>query len=258
EETSPPAIIDDLVIVGSAIGDNTRSNEPTGVVRAFDARSGELRWSWSPIPRNPEDPAAKTWADGSALKTGAANVWSIISVDPQNALFFLPVSSASPDYYGGMRVGDNVYSDSLVALHAKTGELAWYFQTTHHDLWDYDNPAMPLLCTIRKHGKEIPAVVQGTARQPFHLQSDHGRAGLSDRGTSGAADGCSWRADLAHAAVPDAAAADCPGKSPPRRCVGRALFRSPLLSSPDGGATRRGHLHAAVDQRLDADSEQRR
>ncbi len=164
EETSPPAIIDDLVIVGSAIGDNSRSDAPPGVVRAFDARSGELRWSWFPIPHSSEDPASKTWAESSALKTGAANVWSIISVDIQNDLVFLPVSSASPDYYGGMRVGDNVYSDSLVALHAKTGVLAWYFQTTHHDLWDYDNPAMPLLCTLRTDGAEIPAVVQGTKR----------------------------------------------------------------------------------------------
>jgi quinoprotein glucose dehydrogenase len=164
EETSPPAIIDDLVIVGSAIGDNTRVTEPPGVVRAFDARTGALRWSWSPIPRSPDDPAWRTWAEGSTLRTGAANVWSVISVDPQNDLVFLPVSSASPDYYGGMRLGDDVYSDSLVALHAQTGRLAWYFQTTHHDLWDYDNPAQPLICTLRKEGREIPAVVQGTKR----------------------------------------------------------------------------------------------
>jgi quinoprotein glucose dehydrogenase len=160
--TSPPAVIDDLVIVGSAIGDNTRAHEPSGLVRAFDARTGALRWSWYPIPQGASDPASKTWAPGS--KSGAANVWSIISTDLQNDLVYLPVSSASPDYYGGLRLGNDIYSDSLVALHAKTGQLAWHFQTTHHDLWDYDNPAMPLLCTIRKDGKEIPAVVQGTKR----------------------------------------------------------------------------------------------
>jgi len=160
--TSPPAVIDDLVIVGSAIGDNLRADEPSGLVRAFDARSGAIRWSWYPIPQDASDPAAKTWAAGS--DSGAANVWSIISTDPQNDLVYLPVSSASPDYYGGLRLGNDVYSDSLVALHAKTGQAAWYFQTTHHDLWDYDNPSMPLLCTIRKDGKEIPAVVQGTKR----------------------------------------------------------------------------------------------
>ncbi len=164
EVTSPPAIIDDLVIVGSAIGDNTRANEPTGVVRAFDTRTGEVKWSWYPIPRDASDPAAKTWAPGAAAKTGAANVWSIISVDRDNDLVYLPVSSASPDYYGGERIGDDLYSDSIVALHAKTGQTAWHFQTTHHDLWDYDNPSMPLLCTIHKDAKDIPAVVQGTKR----------------------------------------------------------------------------------------------
>lgn len=172
EVTSPPAIIDDLVIVGSAIGDNTRADEPTGVVRAFDIRTGALRWSWYPIPRDPADPASKTWLNGGAAKTGAANVWSVISADPGNDLLFLPVSSASPDYYGGLRLGDDLYSDSIVALHARTGQLAWYFQTTHHDLWDYDLPAMPLLCTIRKDGKAIPAVVRGPSAAPCSSSTD--------------------------------------------------------------------------------------
>jgi quinoprotein glucose dehydrogenase len=164
EETSPPAIVDDLVIVGSAIGDNGRVDEPSGVVRAFDARSGALRWSWDPIPQTPDDPAWKTWSHSGAPNSGAANTWAMISVDREHDLVFLPVSSASPDYYGGERPGADVYSDSLVALHGATGKLAWYFQTTHHDLWDYDNPSMPLLCTIRHNGAEVPAVVQGTKR----------------------------------------------------------------------------------------------
>ncbi len=164
EETSPPAIIDDLVIVGSAIGDNGHVDEPSGVVRAFDARSGVVRWVWNPIPQSAADPAWKTWPHTNAPQTGAANIWSIISVDRDHDLVFLPGSSASPDYYGGERLGDDLYSDALVALHGSTGKLAWYFQTTHHDLWDYDNPSMPLLCTIRRNGAEIPAVVQGTKR----------------------------------------------------------------------------------------------
>jgi quinoprotein glucose dehydrogenase len=164
EETSPPAIIDDLVIVGSAIGDNRAVDEPLGTVRAFDARTGALRWSWNPIPQGPDDPAWKDWKPEDALRTGAGNTWAPISVDPQNELVFLPVASASPDYFGGARRGSDIYSDSLVALHAQTGRLAWYFQTTHHDLWDYDNPSQPLLATIRHNGAEIPAVVQGTKR----------------------------------------------------------------------------------------------
>jgi len=164
EETSPPAIIDDLVIVGSAVGDNRALNEPLGTVRAFDARSGNLRWAWNPIPQGSKDPAWKEWKPEDASATGAANVWAPISVDPDNDLVFLPVGSASPDYYGGLRRGAGPYADSLVVLHARTGEPAWYFQTTHHDLWDYDNPAQPVLCTIRKNGKLVPAVVQGTKR----------------------------------------------------------------------------------------------
>ncbi len=141
EETSPPAIVDDLVIVGSAIGDNGRVDEPSGVVRAFDARSGALRWSWDPIPQTPDDPAWKTWSHSGAPNSGAANTWAMISVDPRARSGLSAGSSASPDYYGGERPGDDVYSDSLVALHGATGKLAWYFQTTHHDLWDYDNPS---------------------------------------------------------------------------------------------------------------------
>src|SRR5262249_2393930 len=136
EETSPPAVIDDLVIVGAAIGGNSRVNEPPGIGRAFDWRTGVLKRAWSPIPKALEDPAWKEWKPEQALTTGAANVWSIISVDPQNDLVFLPVAGASPDYYGGDRLGNDPYTDSIVALHAKTGKMAWYFQTTHHDLWD--------------------------------------------------------------------------------------------------------------------------
>jgi len=164
EETSPPAIIDDLVIVGSGIGDNRAVWEPLGTVRAFDARSGKLRWAWDPIPQNDKDPAWKDWKSTDALTTGAANVWAPISVDPDSDLVFLPVGSASPDYYGGVRRGAGPYADSIVALHAKTGEMAWHFQTTHHDIWDYDNPSQPLLCTILKNDRYIPAVVQGTKR----------------------------------------------------------------------------------------------
>ena len=164
EETSPPAIIDDMVVVGSAIGDNRPVDEPLGTVRAFDARTGVLRWSWNPIPQGPDDPSWKDWKPEDALRTGAANTWAPISVDPQNDLVFLPVASASPDYFGGMRRGPDPYSDSIVVLHAKTGKLAWFFQTTHHDIWDYDNPSQPLLCTIHRNGADIPAVVQGTKR----------------------------------------------------------------------------------------------
>ena len=160
--TSPPAIAGNLVIVGSAVDDGLRVDAPSGVVRAFDARTGTLRWSWNPIPREQTDPAWKTWKAGSAARTGAANVWSVISVDAERNLIFLPTSCPSPDFYGGERRGDNLYSSSVVALHASTGKLAWYFQVVHHDVWDYDVPAQPVLVNVRRGRREIPAVAVAT------------------------------------------------------------------------------------------------
>lgn len=152
--TSPPAVIDDLVVVGSAIDDNSRVDMPSGVVRAFDVRSGALRWSWDPLPAN-NPSGARPW------RSGAANAWSIMAVDPARHLVFVPTGSASPDYYGGLRPGDNKWANSIVALHAQTGELAWGFQLVHHDLWDYDCAAPPLLATLRRQGRDIPVVIQG-------------------------------------------------------------------------------------------------
>ena len=158
--TSPPAIIDDLVVVGSAINDNNRVDMPSGVVRAFDARTGALRWSWDPIEKNSQNPAA---GNGTAQRwqTGAGNAWSIMAVDQQRDLVFVPTGSASPDYYGGLRPGDDKWSDSVVALRGKTGEFVWGFQLVHHDLWDYDSAAPPLLATVERGGRQVPVVIQG-------------------------------------------------------------------------------------------------
>ena len=158
--TSPPAVYRDLVIVGSAISDNERADAPSGIVRAFDARSGKPRWSWEPLERDRRRAGSK--GIGGPAKTGAANVWSILSVDEARDLVFLPTSSPSPDFYGGERPGNNRYSDSVVALRASTGKLVWSFQVVHHDVWDYDVPAQPLLITLRRTGKRVPAVVIAT------------------------------------------------------------------------------------------------
>jgi quinoprotein glucose dehydrogenase len=157
--TSPPVVIDDLVIVGSAIDDNHRVDMPAGVVRTSNARTGASRWSWDPIPPNSAneqgDQSAKIW------KTGAANAWSIMSADEERDLIFVPTGSASPDYYGGLRPGDNKWANSVVALRAKTGKIAWGFQLVHHDLWDYDTASPPLLALLTHDGKKIPVVIQG-------------------------------------------------------------------------------------------------
>jgi quinoprotein glucose dehydrogenase len=160
--TSPPLAVNEMVIVGSSIADNTWPDPASGEIRAYDARTGELQWSWDPIPQSPEDPAYDDWQGEMAHKSGGANAWSILSADPERDLVFIPTSSPAPDYYGAMRLGDNRYANSVAALKISTGELVWAFQTVRHDLWDYDNAAPPALTTIRKDGREIPAVLQAT------------------------------------------------------------------------------------------------
>jgi quinoprotein glucose dehydrogenase len=133
--TSAPAIAKDLVITGSSIGDNRAVSVERGIVRAFDVRTGALRWSWDPIP----------WALSTSPRTGAGNAWSTISVDAERDLVFIPTGSSSPDYFGGIRKGDNKWANSVVALRASTGEFVWGFQVVHHDLWDYDVASQPVL-----------------------------------------------------------------------------------------------------------------
>ena len=162
EVTSPPAIAGDLVIVGSAIADNHRAAAPSGVVRAYDARSGRQRWSFDPIPRTASAPGRETWSGAGADAAGAANVWSVISVDAARDLVFLPVGSASPDFFGGQRLGEDRWADAVVALRASTGKFVWGFQVVHHDLWDDDVPAQPVLFTLHRNGRDIPALAQVT------------------------------------------------------------------------------------------------
>ena len=160
--TSPPAILDGNVIVGSSIGDNRGVLEELGTVRAFDSRSGRLVWSWDPIPRDPADPVYKEW-DSQTLKTAsAANAWAPLSVDAARHMVFVPTGSASPDFFGGARPGDNRWANSIVALDGNTGKLKWGQQLVHHDLWDYDVGSQPTLANIMHDGKSVAAVIQAT------------------------------------------------------------------------------------------------
>jgi quinoprotein glucose dehydrogenase len=133
-----------LIIVGSFVADNSRAQMASGEVRAFDAKTGRLVWTFHPLPENSQ--------------AGAANTWSRIVVDQPNGLVFLPTGSASPDYFGGLRPGDNRDANSIVVLNAATGKKVWSFQTVHHDLWDYDIASPPLLFP----GKNGPAVAVGS------------------------------------------------------------------------------------------------
>ena len=175
EQTSPPAVINDLIVVGSAVADNNRIDAASGEVRGFDARTGALRWTWHPVPQDSTDPGWRTWIGPNAHRTGGANTWSVIAADPERDLVFLPTSSPSVDYYGGERKGSNLYANSVVALRASTGRVVWHFQTVHHDLWDYDNASPPALVTIRREGRDVPAVIQATkSGQLFVLHRETG------------------------------------------------------------------------------------
>ncbi|MCA9219050.1 MAG: PQQ-binding-like beta-propeller repeat protein, partial [Planctomycetales bacterium] len=147
--SSPPTVVADIVVTTQSANDGI-ANATDGFVRAFDVRSGELKWSFDPIPEDKRD------------VTGAANVWSTTSADPVRGLVFVPTTSPSTDYYGGERTFDIPYSDATVALSAETGEVVWHFQTVHHDMFDYDLIGHPLLINIEKDNRRVDVAVQQT------------------------------------------------------------------------------------------------
>jgi quinoprotein glucose dehydrogenase len=160
--TSPPAIYENVVVVGSGIGNSGATDVARGVIRAFDARTGALLWAFDPLPDTPSHPAAAEWNPAQAAGTGAGNSWGVMSVDEEHGLVLVPTGSASPDFFGGQRLGSNRFADSLLALDAKSGKLAWHQQLVHHDLWEFDLAAQPALGDIEIQGVPVPAVIQAT------------------------------------------------------------------------------------------------
>lgn len=169
--TGAPFVLGDVVVVGQSMPDNPpdREGQP-GFVRAYDVRTGELRWTFDPIP-GPGEPGIETWNDRSWEYTGAANMWTLMSADPELGLVYLPLTAPTMDMYGGHRPGANLYANSLVAVDAETGERVWHFQTVHHDLWDYDLPSAPILADLTVDGRPVEAVVQLT-KQGFAFVLD--------------------------------------------------------------------------------------
>jgi quinoprotein glucose dehydrogenase len=157
--TTPGVVYKDLLIIGSIISETLPA--APGDIRAYDVRSGALRWSFHTIPHAGEQ-GADTWPKDAWTYIGAANNWSGLSLDAQRGLVFVPTGSAAYDFYGGNRAGDNLFANSLIALKADTGERVWHFQTVHHDIWDRDLPATPALITVTREGKTIDAVAQVT------------------------------------------------------------------------------------------------
>lgn len=158
--TSPPAIYKNLVICG-ALATDGEPKGPSGDVRAFDARTGKLVWRFHVVPHEGEF-GNDTWEGESWKDRGGTNAWSILSVDHERGIVYLPLTSPSTDLFGGDRKGANLFGNSLVALDAATGKRRWHFQTIHHDIWDYDLPAQPNLITVTREGKRVPAVAQIT------------------------------------------------------------------------------------------------
>ncbi len=164
--TSPGIVYKDLVIVG---GRNPETHPaPPGDIRAYDVRTGALRWTFHTIPR-PGEPGSETWPAGAWKTAGAANNWGGMALDAEHGIVYAPTGSAVMDFYGGDRVGDDLYANCILALDAETGKLLWYFQGVHHDLWDRDFPAAPALYTVEKDGKPVQALAQITKQTYVYL-----------------------------------------------------------------------------------------
>ena len=160
--TSAPIIIRNVIVVGSAISDQPEYKEmPPGHVRGFDVHTGELLWTFHTIPQ-PGELGNDTWENGSWEYSGHANVWTLMSADEETGYVYLPIGSPTNDFYGGHRLGDNLFANSLVALDATTGQRVWHYQFVHHDLWDSDLPAAPNLIDITVDEQRIKAVAQVT------------------------------------------------------------------------------------------------
>jgi quinoprotein glucose dehydrogenase len=157
--TSPGIVYRDLIVVGGRVSEGDGASP--GDVRAYDARTGRLRWAFHTIPR-PGEPGSETWPPGAWRVIGGANNWAGMALDEARGLLFVPTGSAAPDFYGGNRIGDNLYANTLLALKAGTGERVWHFQAVRHDIWDRDFPSPPTLVTVRREGRDVDAVAQIT------------------------------------------------------------------------------------------------
>src|SRR5205807_5086909 len=160
---TPGIVYRNLLIIGSRTAESLPT--PPGDVRAYDVRTGKLRWTFHTIPR-PGEFGYDTWPKDAWKTTGAANNWTGMTVDTVRGIVFVPTGSAAFDFYGADRIGDDLFANSLIALNAETGERIWHFQGVKHDIWDRDFPSAPALVTLKRGGKDVEAVAQ-TTKQGF-------------------------------------------------------------------------------------------
>jgi glucose dehydrogenase len=179
----PPLVVDDVVIVGAAMAPGGLAPYPSNVkgdIKAYDARSGELLWTFKTIPE-PGEPGYETWLESSALISGNAGVWAPMSADPELGLVYLPVEAATNDYYGGHRPGNNLFSSTLVALDYRTGEMVWYYQLTHHDIWDWDIPQAPILADLPNGDKLLVQLTKQSMAYVFDRETGEPYFGIEER-----------------------------------------------------------------------------
>lgn len=160
--TSPPTVIGDLVVVGAAVSDNVRIDAPSGVIRAFDTRTGKPVWAWDLAPPDFDYHAKGALVSDEGFALGTPNVWGVMTADEARDLLFVPTGNPAPDYWRSGKPDMDYYGTSVVALRGSTGEVVWHFNAVRHDFWDYDVGAQPTLADITVHGRKVPALIQGT------------------------------------------------------------------------------------------------
>ena len=261
--SSPVAVIGDTIIVGSIIQDTrlTLREANPGHVRAFDARTGDLKWVFRTIPQG-DDYGIDSWGNESWRYSGHTNVWSYMAVDEELGYVYLPTGTPSNDWYGGMRPGNNLFAESIVAVDVETGERVWHFQAIHHGLWDWDFPTGPNLLDITVDGREIKALAQ-VSKQGFTYVFNRvtGEPVWPIEERTGAAGQCAGRVVFADAAVSDQAATVRPARRHSRRfdrlhpgaagrgcrdCRPRAVRADLFAASP---ARRREAVHSGAGRR---------
>ena len=164
---SPPIVVRDTIVIGSTINDRTITREATpGWARAYDVRTGRHRWDFHTVPQSADEFGSDTWLNESWRYSGNTNIWSMMSGDEELGWVYLPIGTPTNDYYGGHRLGDNLFAESLVAVDVETGQRQWHFQMIHHGLWDYDLPAAPNLLDVTVDGRRVKAVAQ-VSKQGF-------------------------------------------------------------------------------------------
>lgn len=162
--SSPPIVVNDVVIVGNSAEQGyhqTRNENVPGDILAYDAKSGKFLWKFHVIPR-PGEFGHNTWENDAWRTTGDVSSWAPLSADPERGIVYIPTNSATVDFYGGFRPGDNLYGASLIALDVKTGKRVWHYQMVKHDIWNYDTPTAPIAMDVTIDGKRVPAVFQAT------------------------------------------------------------------------------------------------